>query len=292
MKKALFFYFLLIWGTAANAYECVDCRTGQKISVSSEQDCPYVWSYAALAQTMQDMRNECEITNGRQFTIIGNWVREQRACFSVNELMDFCMAQHGDTSLRSIKIGATNSGGEPKYCKVLVDSDGVEKNLPELYKNVAPEKLGCLTLIAKWRLEHGVVKATGLNLGREKPGTYVKKVKLTDGRTVYRVIDVVLSADYFVSKTAHRKVTNRMHGDVYEYDVVSWEINQSANQLDRNTNIYEIQGNGNHVPTGLHTWTNDMFLDVQATNSRQGGVRGAVINAYIFYNDDVSQEIY
>lgn len=277
---------------AANAYECNDCRTKQKINVQEVADCPYVWSYAALGQTMQDMRQECEVTNARQFTVIGNWVREKQACFSINELLEFCMSRPAHVSLRSVKIGAVNSDGEPKYCKVLLDNYGNEQNLLDIIPGtIAESEVGCMTLVAKWMAQHQMIREMGLNIDGRAPGTYVKKVKLNNGSMVYRVLDVVLSQDYYQGNTKHRIVTNRMHGDIYEYDETTWSIDQSVNQLDNNTKIYEVTDNGDIVPTGLHTWTNDMFLDVQSTKSVSGGVRGAA-DAYIFYNDDITGDIY
>lgn len=262
LKKILIFFCVLGAFDVADAYPCHNCKTGKTEEVTNILDCPYVWSYKALARSMMDMRNECELTNAKKFTVIGNWARKNNACFSMNEFMSYCMKQTGEDSLKSVRIGKQN-----KYCRVL---EG--KNIVEKIGSIKDEaRIGCETLLEKWRFEHEVVRVTGLNLQNAKPGTYVESVKLKSGRNAYRVVDVVLAENYFVNG----------------------KINQSVNNSDVNTKIYLLGRNGAHMDTGLRTWTNDMFMDVQTIKGdKAGGVRGVAPLAYIYYQEDLTTELY
>lgn len=261
LKKILL--FCLVFGTIgpADAYKCFDCKSGKSVEVQNVNDCNFVWSYSALAQSMTEMRNNCEVTNAEKFTTIGNWARGNNACFSVNEFMNYCLTQKGASSLNAVKIGEKNT-----FCRVL---NG--KNIKEETGAVIDDKrVGCETLLAKWVLEQEIVRKTGLMLQNAAPGTYVENVRLKSGRKAYRVVDVVLAKNY----------------------LVDGEINQAVNSKAENTKIYLLNRNSKPTDTGLRTWTNDMFMDVQSTKNKVGGVRGAAKGAYIYYQEDLTTELY
>ena len=219
----------------------------------------YTWSYGALADTMKAMRSNCEITSADEFLEIGNWFREKGAVFSLDELITLCVNQnHKFHEIdRNIVI------------------DGVQKKceMPSLtcYGGYCGEQnytnsKGCNIFISTF-IKNNNLRAEILN--QKKPGTYVKKKDLSDGNVVYQIFDVILHPDYWQKES----------------------INQDVNTNDENTKIYDITS-GEIVDTGLHTWTNDMFFDVQTARYSQGDVRGAFVNSYIYPDLDLTAEIF
>lgn len=226
---------------------------------ADNRDTKYTWSYGALGDTMKKMRNNCEITSADEFIEMGNWFREKAATFSFNELKTQCETQKH--KFREIDRMYKDENGNIKKCEMPLPCDG--KKCSEIqYTN----NLGCNIFITEF-IKNNNIRAKILD--NKTPGTYVKKVKLTNGETAYKIVDVILANGYWEN--------NR--------------INQDINTNVANTKIYDIS-TGNILDTGMHTWTNDMFFDVSASTSSRGDVRGAFVNSYIRPEIDLTQEIY
>lgn len=222
-------------------------------------DTKYNWSYGALADTMKKMRSNCEVTSADEFIEMGNWFREKAATFSFNELKTQCETQKH--KFREIDRTYKDKNGNEKKCKMPLPCD--ENKCSEIqYTN----NLGCNIFITEF-IKNNNIRAKILD--NKTPGTYVKKVKLTNGETAYQIVDVILANGYWKN--------NR--------------INQDINTNAANTKIYDIS-TGNILDTGMHTWTNDMFFDASASTSSRGDVRGAFVNSYIRPEIDLTQDIY
>lgn len=102
------------------------------------------------------------------------------------------------------------------------------------------------------------------------PGTYVRNAGSQNGKSVYVVDNVVLAPGYRDA---------------------AGNTDYAVNTNDNNTNIYLFDG-GRYVQTGLHTWTNDMFMNIQNGNGDRGMVRGARRGAYIYYDEDMTGVLY
>lgn len=226
---------------------------------ADNRDTKYTWSYGALAATMKDMRNKCEPTSADEFIEMGNWFREKAATFSFNELKTQCETQKH--KFREIDRTYKDKNGNVKKCKMPLPCD--ENKCSEIqYTN----NLGCNIFITEF-IKNNNIRAKILD--NKTPGTYVKKVKLTNGETAYQIVDVILANGYWKN--------NR--------------INQDINTNAANTKIYDIS-TGNILDTGMHTWTNDMFFDASASTSSRGDVRGAFVNSFIRPEIDLTQDIY
>ena len=105
------------------------------------------------------------------------------------------------------------------------------------------------------------------------PGTYVSLYS-TDPE-IWKIEDVVLHPDYWTNIGQNRYV-----------------INGRVNRADDNTKIYMINDDGTVTDTGLHTWTNDMFMDIEATLDMEGVVKGAFTHSYIRPDVNLTDEIY
>lgn len=230
------------------------------MAARADGDTKYTWSYGALGETMKKMRSNCEVTSADEFIEMGNWFREKAATFSFNELKTQCETQKH--KFREIDRTYKDKNGNEKKCKMPLPCD--ENKCSEIqYTN----NLGCNIFITEF-IKNNNIRAKILN--NKTPGTYVRKVKLTNGETAYQIVDVILANGYWKN--------NR--------------INQDINTNVANTKIYEITSTGNILDTGMHTWTNDMFFDASASTSSRGDVRGAFVNSYIRPEIDLTQDIY
>lgn len=230
------------------------------MAARADGDTKYTWSYGALGETMKKMRSNCEVTSADEFIEMGNWFREKAATFSFNELKTQCETQKH--KFKEIDRTYKDKNGNVKKCKMPLPCD--ENKCSEIqYTN----NLGCNIFITEF-IKNNNIRAKILN--NKTPGTYVRKVKLTNGETAYRIVDVILANGYWKN--------NR--------------INQDINTNVANTKIYEITSTGNILDTGMHTWTNDMFFDASASTSSRGDVRGAFVNSYIRPEIDLTQNIY
>lgn len=217
-------------------------------------DTKFKWSYGALADTMLEMRNNCEITHKDEFLGIGNWVRNNGAYFSLNELKQQCVNQPHP-------FHEINRDGEnpcPLPSRNCDDDSCSEKE----FTNIS----GCNIFISTF-IKHNNLRAK--ILGDAKPGTYVKQV-MVDGKKLYKIVDVILAPNYWTDQDT---------------------INHDANTAIQNTSIYDIT-DGTAVDTGLHTWTNDMFFNVEVAKSKTGNVRGALVGSYIYTDVDLTNDIY
>lgn len=229
------------------------------IAARADEDTKYTWSYGALGETMKDMRSRCEVTSADEFIEMGNWFREKAATFSFNELKTQCETQKH--KFREIDRTYKDKNGNEKKCKMPLPCD--ENKCSEIHYT---NNLGCNIFITEF-IKNNNIRANILN--NKTPGTYVKKFKLENGETAYRIVDVILANGYWKN--------NR--------------INQDINTNAANTKIYDIS-TGNILDTGMHTWTNDMFFDASASTSSRGDVRGAFVNSFIRPEIDLTQEIY
>ncbi len=235
---------------------CVFCVFGTPVSAATDaNDTKYIWSYGALSDTMKPMRNECETTKEQPFVAIGNWMRNNGAKFSLSELGEECLK-----AFKKYKIDRHLKACQYPYANQCQPNYGPcgERR----YTNDSTCNIFISTFIKNNNIRATIVKDN-------KPGTYVEKVVLTSGRTAYKIVDVVLAPSYWED--------NR--------------VNDSANNDENHTKIYEITSNG-IVDLGIHTWTNDMFFDVSASLSFKGNTRGAFINSYIYTDVDLTRDIY
>lgn len=229
------------------------------IAHADDKDTKYTWSYGALADTMKAMRNNCEITSKDEFLEMGNWFRNKNATFSFNELRTQCESQK--KPFQEINRNFTDGNGNIKKCEMPLPCNGTSCS-EKPYTNNS----GCNIFLTEF-LKNNKVRANILK--KKFPGTYVRKVKLTNGETAYKVVDVILAEDYWKNNT----------------------INQDINTDIDNTKIYDIS-TGDIVDTGMRTWTNDMFFDVETSKNDRGNVRGAFVNSYIRPSIDLTNEMY
>ncbi len=237
---------------------CTFCVFGTpSYAATDANDIKYTWSYGALADTMKPMRRECEETYIDPFTYIGNWMRNNGAKFSLNELSNECL-----TAFANYKIDRHLKACQHPYANQCQPNYGPcgERQ----YTNDSTCNIFISTFIKNNNVRANILKDN-------KPGTYVKEVALVSGKTVYKVVDVILASGYWKKNTE--------------------TINNDINNSDANTKIYKITDNG-IVDTGLHTWTNDMFFDVRASRGYSGDVTGAFVNSYIYPDVDLTADIY
>lgn len=238
----------------------------------------HTWSYAALAQTMKVMRLNCEPTRKDEFLEIGNWTRNKKATFSMIDLLEKCLQTNPEKIVRTVEKPCKF----PNETQCEFDQQGVPVSCGE---NVWTENDWCNIFISTWIKYHNdVIDKIGTD--KQKPGTYVEKRSVImsedrQQRTAYKVVDVVLSDEYYVTAVDAQGQSQMIH------------INQEANQDEKNTKIYEIKADGiiDEVPN-CSTWTNDMFMDIQASSESVGDVRGAVFESYIFCDENVTQYVY
>ena len=259
----------------------------------------FVWSYGALAETMREMRDNCEPTNGEPFVAIGNWMREKKAKFSAYDFFQVCK----DAGMEDIDRTST----EPASDKVVPTCQLPNKNCHPVGINNGKQEYNC-----------GEVTGLSKNKGCEiffatfkkynnkraeilqdrKPGTYVSKVKDKEG--VYQVVDVVLADGYWIrdwkekakGKVAESPMINPfVTAARYGMDAEN-SIDMAVNTAEENTKIWEITEDGTPRETEWHTWTNDMFLGVTAAKDAAGNVTGALSYSFIFPEMDVTREVY
>lgn len=227
---------------------------------AGDMNTKYTWSYGALADTMKAMRNDCELTHQDEFMEMGNWFRSKGARFSMNEFINQCKSQHH--SFHQIDRKHVTKNGVPKKC-VMPTTNCTEQSCGE---KAYTDNKGCNIFLSTFIKNNNLRKNIQTS---NKPGTYVKKVNLTNGKTAYKVFDVVLAPGYWKNN----------------------KIDNAVNNNPANTKIYDVSS-GAIVDTGLSTWTNDMFLDVSAARYERGDVRGAFVNSYIRPDINLTTEIY
>ena len=132
-------------------------------------------------------------------------------------------------------------------------------------------KTACDTFAKTLREKNNVVKK---EFKKPNPGTYVKETTVKDemdGKNIkiYKIFDVIMADGY-------------MDGN---------NINHTINIADKNTGIYLINKQGKVTDTNLHTWTNDMFLNISSSKDVRGYVRGAHLNSYIKSDRDLTESI-
>ena len=253
-----------------------------KDAIQNPEFIKHYWSYSALAQTMKDLRTHCEPTRKDEFLAIGNWARENNATFSLAEIIWKCEATNPEPIIRSNE----HPCHFPQETQCKLDENQIPLSCGE--KNLSKNKW-CNIFISTLVENHNKV-VEKLGDTKPTPGTYVEKVSITmhDGthRNAYKVVDVVLSDDYYANGSKKYVLAA---GDLY-----TKHINQTANQADENTAIWERTPDGGIIKVpNCRTWTNDMFMDIQASShSIQGDVRGAAFESYIFCDEDVTQYVY
>lgn len=225
----------------------------------TNKDTKYRWSYGALADTMKEMRNNCEITHKDEFLEMGNWMRNKNAVFSFNELKTQCETQSHQFS--AIDRTYKDKNGNIKKCEMPLPCDGKTCSEKQYTNNS-----GCNIFITEFIKNHNLREKI---LNTRKPGTYVRKIKLKSGGTAYQIVDVVLAPGYWQND----------------------KINNDVNNNVANTKIYDIS-TGDIIDTGMQTWTNDMFFDVAADRTKKGNVGGAFVKSYIRPEIDLTNEIY
>ena len=229
------------------------------VSNADNKDVVYTWSYGALADTMKNMRSNCEPTSADEFLEMGNWFREKGATFSFNEIKVQCETQQH--KFNDIDRTYKDKNGIVKKCEIPLPC--TDNSCSEYqYTDNSGCNIFLTELVRNNNLRAKIIK-------NQKPGTYVTKVLLSNNDTVYKIVDVILAPNYWVDG----------------------QINTDANINEQNTKIYDIS-TGEIIDTGLYTWTNDMFFDVSTSNIPSGDVRGAFVNSYIRPNIDLTQEIY
>lgn len=262
MKKLLCLgAFFLMTNTSGYAWQAYD----------GPETIKHNWSYAALAQTMTEIRQNCEPTQIDEFLEIGNWARGNNAKFSLLDLILKCEQIKPPQIIRT----ETKPCYFPSKTQCTHNQNGVPVSCGE---SVMTDNKWCDIFISTWVKYHNdIVNKIGTD--KPNPGTYVEKKSVTmpngQQRTAYKVIDVVLADEYYNNTQTKT-------------------INQTANQSKKNTKIYEIAADGriSEVPN-CSTWTNDMFMDIQASSKNKAGdIRGAVYRSYIFCDEDVTQYIY
>ena len=283
MKNSLPILMLaLIVGFRANATGVIKVPTARTALASKV----YEWSFGALSKTMKDMRIDCEKTNGDEFIEIGNWARSKNGFFSVAELISKCQSI---LQFEKLFRGERNSSGIEKLCKY-PDASSCIYNMNPRIPTECGEKpwtkptqygtrnWGCDIFISTFIKNNNEIAAKGLR----SPGTYVQRVGDTTHGPTYQVIDVILSDDYYIKDSSGTPI----------------DVNFDANTANQNTIIYEVFESGlitNLIGTNgemLHTWTNDMFLDVRASSNRMGDMAGVAVNSFIMPKQDISYRIY
>lgn len=253
----------------------------------------YEWSFAALSDSMKRMRNGCEDTNGDEFIEVSNWARSKNGHFSIAELVAKCESVPKFKELYRGAIDKTT--GLEKACELPNASACVynesssfpincgEKTWTKPTEYGASSILGCDIFVSMVIKKNNEIANT---LGTERgPGTYVKRIDYDVHGPTYQIIDVILSDDYYANDR--------------------YTINFDANTDDKNTMIYEVFDNGLITPLlsasgeALHTWTNDMFLDVRPEwrldlrgFDRRGRMAGVMVKAFIMPSNDVTYRIY
>ena len=237
------------------------CLLCPAVCIGADVNTKLNWSYGALSDTMKSMRNNCELTHADEFLQMGNWFRNKGAYFSLNELVRQCESQeHSFHNIdRTIVVK-----GKPKKCQMPTTNCSETSCGERQYTN----NKGCnifISTLMKNNNQRAKIKTSN------KPGTYVKRIKLSNGRLAYKVFDVILANGYWKNG----------------------KIDSNVNQNENNTKIYEVLENGTVRTLQWHTWTNDMFFDVRASSmSSDGNVGGAFVNSYIYPEEDLTKEIY
>lgn len=260
---------------------------------AGKESVEYVWSYGALAETMREMRDHCEPTNGDPFIKIGNWMREKKAKFSPAELLRQCKKsglKDIDRTLKStsdVEVPTCQLPNNNCYSAGSVDGKQVY-NCGE-FQNFSGNT-GCDIFFETFKKYNN---KRAKNWQDREPGTYVSKVK--DG--VYQVVDVVLADGYWIRGTTENLKAGgaeiplagiQMRYHMNAEDSIDMEVNTD----EKNTKIWEITQEGYIEETPYHTWTNDMFLGIATAKDPAGNVTGALTYSFIFTKIDVTKDVY
>lgn len=251
----------------------------KQISGITERHCnsykkPIVWSYRALADTYEAMFHNCSKTDKTDFSGIGEFLVSNDGVASIAELTSRCVTM--SHSFHHIDRTSSFSCKYPKQvCKGGADEKGYpytwcgEKNyvgavftcMPWLFSGTGRAENGCNVFIST------LIENQNRFLKRTKnfvdPGTYVGKVK---DKMMYSVLDVVLADDYRKSDGT---------------------INHASNESDNNTRVWLVEyidGDYKIEPLkNYHTWTNDMFMDLE-----KGDLRGIYNNSFLCPDYDIT----
>lgn len=207
----------------------------------------YVWSLAAVADVANDMYTCLTPMSLAPLSKISEYLIESQGVASKVDLIMLCMNQEPMFE-EPLSLYTTPECADKEY----------------LVKSVTKYFLGDRTSTGCNIFISNLINANAKYAKFSAPGTYVKKVPLTSGRTAYKVVDVVIADGYFGKNGT---------------------INNSVNQADENTGIYMVDNSDNPQRIGT-TWTNDSFVRIT-----DGNIRGANTDAYIFLDDDVTDRI-
>ncbi len=257
------------------------------------------WSYAALGDAMDEFYNKCSRVDINQLVEFSNWLHGLGATASLKELAEKCVDIEGFKNNEIIRGYKDESRGITYEC-ALPDAEAATCNSSgcgeRQYTKVLArnENKACDIFLSTFIQRHNHIAENISN----RPGTYVEEV----APGVYKVVDVVLAPGYYIP----------MPG------VVAGRINQAVNTSPEYTKVYKLVGgrrvkpasNGTgvvflgendtdenayvlapgtvHEIPGLHTWTNDMFLNVDSRDSN----RGVLNDSYICTQSDVTTVIY
>lgn len=262
------------------------------------------WSYAALGDTIRDMRMNCEITEVGQFMEFSNWLRARGGVASLKDMVDRCLriGTFVDKDYEEKNFFGTEEKIKKQIDRKYVTDEGKTKEcrLP----NAVCDKKGCgeraytKTIGGRRNLDCDIFLSTFIDRhnkliqdthGIAKPGTYV--VRLSN--TLYKVVDVVLAPGYYKDGGIDQSVnTDPENTKVY---VLSdgWSVKYLDGEggrfemSDKKNSDEELEESVSEI-VGLHTWTNDMFFNIDSTDS----VRGVLNNSYICPQTDVSTLMY
>ena len=220
------------------------------VSAAPVDNTKYLWSYAAVADVINDMYKYCSHVELPELTKHGDFLASKNAYASKAELAQKCILDAPYFDVIDMN---------KKTCKEHMIIPGT------IYSVRGKKSDGCNLF-----LTNIIDRQAKIKKQYSSPGTYVRMGKLTNGRSVYIVNNVVLAPGYRDAKG---------------------NTNFNVNTNDANTHIYVFNGD-KYVRTGKHTWTNDMFMNIQNGNGDKGMIRGARVGAYIYYNEDMTSVLY
>lgn len=257
------------------------------------------WSYAALGDAMDEFYNKCSRVDMNQLVKFSNWLHGLGATASLRELAKKCVGIEGFKNNEIIRGYKDESTGITYEC-ALPDAEAATCNSSgcgeRQYTNelAGKENKACDIFLSTFIQKHNHIAENISN----RPGTYVEEF----APGVYKVVDVVLAPGYYIPVPG----------------VVAGIINQAVNTSPEYTKVYKLVGgrrvkpapNGTgvvflgendtdenayvlapgtvHEIPGLHTWTNDMFFNVDSRDSN----RGVLNDSYICTQSDVTTVIY
>ena len=244
----------------------------------------YFWSWRAIYETIQSIRNECEKTTPKMFEGLYDWFRENAVYVSFDEIKKQCLNLINKETTTLVDsnghVGIDRSykgeNGEKrcelptKTCKK--DDRGImncgERPFTTLEKKGEYYSDLCdifLTTLIKKQNEYAHKLRYAIT-----PGTYVERKDLDDGTEAYKILDVILHKDYF------------SNGD----------INQDVNKDEDNTGVYLVDNDGDSIRSlNFKTWTNDMFFKVASEMHKPtGNANGVFAESFILPKADCTED--